>query len=617
MLILLLIAQISAPLSYAQEEEKTANEEIAEFANESGRDLADEILFENIASLAGSSCSLYALGTDLVNIAYDGQWSFTDSMLELSVLFRNESWREIIWAVTDEREAFIKELVKLKKQRCLLGFAMPEAQFDDQEEKRLEQIATVEKQITELEAKIEYFAIQRRNMLFDKPHFGGLQLEVGESFVLPKLEVEKIFYGLGGFTSLDVNFQQLLLSSRRVLMDTREDLAVVVTNIPEDCFAVVTVGHELDLYFASKFEYKAGVFVDDQGNSYASFSAFIDDNASEIVQQYIANSCSFSRDRALVDAELTGAKEQFLLFQNGLNQILDTVSQRIQNIEREISTLERQKRDGGEVSDDELQKLYQFRGRLLGIQEYHFLVLKKVGSPESQSLDALAQSLEDFSSAVLGVIKDDEEKKKSRISFAERFEAANERSLKGICTRIEAMYREAGRSTSDLPVIGYANGKEYCRAAPACADVGLDNLLGGSEGRKKLAECSGFLFDQSELGPNQLTQDVIASDSEDIGILLEQRALNDLLKQRNLHYASLRGRYKSLYGAQSDTTVVLEKMIKDTALDLFNPRLAKVYNPKGNEAKTHYGLMQKIYQDFKSFIDEQEGSCDAPETPSV
>jgi hypothetical protein len=614
-LVLSLVAMISAPLIHAQETE--GDKAVRELAEESGKELADELLFDNIASLAGSSCSLYALGTDLVNIAYDGQWSFIDSMLEISVLFRNESWREIIWEVTDKREAFVKALVKLEKQRCLLGFAKPEAQFDKKEEQRLQQVAQVERKIVELNQKIDYFALQKRNMLFDKPHFGGSVEDAGETFVLPELQVDKIFYALGGLTSLDVNWQQFIQSSKRVVMDTREDLAVVLTNIPDDCFAVVTIGHELDLYFAAKFKFQNGVYSDDQGREYASFKEFVESNGPQIVEQYTQAYCGASRDRALADADKTSADEQFILFQNGLNQSIDIASQKLQKVERELTTLEKLKNEGGEVSDEQLQELYRFRGRLIAIQEYHSLVLKKVGSSASQSLDKLAKSLEDFTSAVLGVISDDNDKKKSRLSFAERFENANERSLKKICSRIEAMYREAGRSTSDLPVIGYAKGREYCRAKPACAEVGLDNLVGGTEGRKKLAECSGFLFDQSELGPSQQTKDAIAADSEDIGLLLEQRALNDLLKQRNLHYVSLRNRYKSLYGSQSDTTGVVEQMIKDTALDLFNPDLPEVYNPEGSDTKTHFSLMQHIYRQFRSFLEEQKGSCDAPETPSV
>lgn len=612
-----LVLSMGMPLVNASRPATTGDEDVDALKNEVAREIADEVIFDNIASLAGSSCSLYSLSVDLVNIAYDGQWSFIDSMLELSVLFRNEPWREIIWAVSDKREAFITELTKLKKQRCLLGFAKPEAIFDNQEEKRLQQIAELEKNIAEMEMKAEYFAIQKRNMLFDKPHFGSYQENDEEIFFAEPLQVDKIFYILGGFTSLDVNFDQFIQSSKRVIADTREDLAVVATNMPADCFAVVTVGHEIDLYFSTKFRYENGVFRDDTGREYDSFKAFIDDNGAVIVQQYIERYCSSARNRALTDAELTGAKEQFLDFQNALNQIIDQVSQQLQSLERQISTLEKQQQDGLEIDTDKLKELNKIRGRWIGIKEYHQLVLQKVGSSESQSLDAIAKSLEDFSSAVLGVIKDDDDKKKSRISLAERMEKANERSLKKICTRIEAMYREAGRSTADLPVIGYANGREYCKAKPECADVGLGNLVGGTEGRKKLAECSGFLFDQSELGNNQNTDDVIQADAEDIGLLLEQRALNDLLKQRNIHFTSLRGKYKGLYGAQSDTTKVVEKLIKEAALDLYNPKVPEVYNPEGNAPQTHFSLIQHIYREFKKFIDEQKGSCSAPDEPKV
>jgi hypothetical protein len=610
-----LMVFISVPLSYAQATE--GDEAVRALADESGRELVDELLFDNIASLAGSSCSLYAAGIDLVNLAYDGKWTFQDSILEIAVLFRNEPWREISWAVSDQREEYAKELVSLEKQRCLLGFAKPEAQFDQQEQKRLQQVADVQRKIIELEEKINYFSIQRRNLLYDKPHFGGQQSDAGEKFDLPEIPVDKIFYSLGGFTTIDVNWEQFVQSSNRVVMDTREDLAVITRNIPNDCFAIVTVGHELDYYFASKFKYQNGMYRDAQGREYESFKAFVDDNGEKIVEQYTKKYCSESRARALADAEKTGAKKQYQLFQSTLKKTIDIVSKQLQSVNRQVTALEKQKIEGGEVSQESLEELYRFRGRLIAMREYHSLVLKKVPSPESQSVDKLAKSLEDFTSAVLGVVSDNNDKKKSRISFAERYKNAEERNLKKICARIEAMYREAGRSTADLPVIGVANGREYCRAKPACADVGLGNLVGASEGRKKLAECSGFLFDQSELGPSQLTKDVIKSTSEDIGILLQQRSLNDLLKQRNLHFNSLRGRYKSLYGAQSDTTTAVEQMIKDTALNLFNPKFEEVYDPDGDEDKTHFALMQKIYRDFKKFIDKQEGSCSAPDKPKT
>lgn len=588
-------------------------------ANESAKDVANNVLFNNIASLAGASCSLYGLGVDLVNVAYDGQWSFVDSMLELSVLFRNQSWREIIWSVEDEREAFVQKLVALKKQRCLLGFAAPEASFDNQEAQRQQQIQSVENQIVELEEKIDYYSLQRRNMLFDKPSFPDMtSFDPSQATLPPSLPVDKIFYALGGFTSLEVNWDQFLQKSKSLLLDVREDASVVFTTVPEDCSALVRIGQEMDFYFATKFRFQNGVYRDAEGNQYASFKAFVETNGPQLVQQYIQQYCSAVADRVAADNEQTGAEEQFALLQGNLNLIIQMANDALAGYESQLAVLQRlQAEDEEDMDLDQLQQLKVWRGRLIAIRDYHSLVLRKVGASTSKSLDALAESLESFTSAVLGVIKDDKDQKQSRISFAERFANANERNLQQICSRIEAMYREAGRSTADLPVIGYAKGREYCRARPQCADVGLDNLFGSTEGRKKLAECSGFLFDQSELGPSQLTKDVIAADSEDIGVLLEQRALNDLLKQRNLHFASLRNRYKSLYGAQSDTTVLLEQMISDTTLDLFNPNVAQIYDPNRNSEKTHSSLLQKIYQDFYAFMDEQEGSCPAPEKPEV
>lgn len=612
---LLLTIQLSL-MGYTHAQELT-DEQVDKLAEDTARDLADELVFENISSLASSACSLYGLGVDLVNVAYDGQWSFVDSLLEITVLFRNDPWRELIWAIKDQKEVFVEDLVGLKKQRCMLGFASPEAAAKDVEQKRQQQVSAIERQIVELEEKVDYYSIQSRNMLFDRPRFGDFQQINSESFVLPSLQVDKIFYMLGGLVDIEVNWEEFLSASKSAIMNVREDLSVLLENIPDDCFAVVTVGHELDLYFSSQFQYQDGAYVNDRGQRYDSFQAFVDANGAAIVEEYIEEYCDASRDRALAEAEKTGAEEQIQTFLDGLNAILDILGQRLSDVEKEVSEFEKKvsSAEADQLDQEILQELYRTRGRLLAMIEYHTLVLNSVGSSGSQSLEKIADSLANFAEAVLGVVSDDEGKKSSRLSFAERFDNANERSLQKICGRIEAMYNEAGRDTSDLPFVGFAKGKRYCRATTNCDDVELSNLTSGSEGLKKLAKCSGFLFDSSGAGTSQLTQDVLEATSEDLGILLGQRALNDLLKQRNLHFESLRNRYNALYSTQTDTTVILEQFLEDTALDLYNPELPEIYKPDSNQAKTHYGLMRRVYQDFWKFLDEQEGTCDAPEKP--
>ena len=229
------------------------------------------------------------------------------------------------------------------------------------------------------------------------------------------------------------------------------------------------------------------------------------------------------------------------------------------------------------------------------------------------SLTQLSQRLSSLVEAVLGVMRDEDGKASSRLSFSERFQQSKERQLQQICARIEKMYRQSGRDTGDLPIIGTANGYTYCRAKPECEGVNLSNFFGGSEGRKKLAECSGFLFNSSELGPGQITRDVLQRVGEDIGYLLQQGSYNDLLKARNLHFSSLRNRYQELYQAQSATTVALEDLLSDVSKDLYDPSLAPVFNPESSQPRSQYSLLGRIYRDFWQFLEQQEGSCSAPE----
>lgn len=590
-----------------------SQEDVDEINQQTVDILADELVFENIASLAGSSCSLYALGVDLVNLAYDGQWSFLESLLEVSVLFRNQPWRELIWAINDQREAYVTELTSLQKQRCVLAFAKPEAQIKNVENQRLQEVERIDQKIIELQEKIDVYAVYRRNMLFDRPVFYKPEID-GDSFVFDTVPVDKIFYPVGGVTALDVNWDQFLLDSKRVVTRVREDLQSVVATIPEDCFAVVRVGTELDAYFVAKFRYQDGAYVNEDGDRYETFRDFVNEGGKEVVDAYIQETCESSRDRALAQAEETSAEQQYEQFLRAVNQIITTSQTLLSQLNQALSQLPATQLT--EAQQVQKRDLLTLRARMLATIDYYSLVIQKVPSPESQSLDRLAESLADLSEAILGVVSDEDGRQKSRLSFAERFEKANIRNMEQICGRIEAMYRQVGRDTSDLPLIGYADGKRYCRATTDCADVNLGNLVGGSEGRRKLAECSGFLFEDSEQGPSQFTQDVISTTSQDLSLLLQERALNDLLKQRNLHFASLRNRYDALYGSQTDTTVLLEQIIEDVTVDLYNPEFSEVYNPEGNQPKTHFSLLRKIYQDFWKFMDQQEGYCPAPEEPS-
>lgn len=615
-----LIASSMGPLNYVQANQPQRDDSLGELATDVGSDIVDEVLFQNLSALAGPSCSLYALGNDLVNFFYDGQWSVLDSVLEISVLFRNGSWRELIWAINDQREAYVNELTKLKKQQCVLTFARPETNFEQGDagsERLLAQIDAIDERVAELEAKVQYFGEQRRNMLFDRPRFVDPELFQGTYQPLPALETDKIFYVLL-LDSIDVDWEQFVRDSKQFWMSTREDLRVVVESLSDSCFAVVNLGHELELYFTYVFHLEEGRYVDEEGNSYASFKEFIENNRSVIVQAY-TDFCEKDIEKNVVPtADATSAEVQFEEFQRVLKSLQKTAQARTSEVQDPLRVLQQRRLSGEEFSEPEQQQfmdLQQQRGRYLAMVEYYQLVQAKVGSSASKSLTELSNRLTRLVEAVLGVMRDRDGKTSSRISFSERFQKSKERQLQQICGRIEQMYRESGRDTGDLPVIGTANGYTYCRAKPECEGVNLSNFFGGSEGRRKLAECSGFLFNEGELGPSQLTQDVIQQVGDDIGYLLEQRSYNDLLKARNLHFESLRNRYGELYKTQGATTVVLENMLTDVSNDLDDVSLPPVFNPQGADPRTQNSVIRKAYRDFWDFLDQQEGSCPAPETP--
>lgn len=615
-----LIAQAMGPLSYAQANQALPDDSLSEYASDVGSDIVDEVLFQNLSALAGPSCSLYALGQDLVNFFYDGQWSVLDSVLEISVLFRNSSWRELIWAINDQREAYINELTKLKKQQCVLTFARPETNFEQGDagsQRLLAQMDAIDERVAELEAKVQYFGEQRRNMLFDRPQFIDPELFSGTYKPLPSLDTDKIFYVLL-LDSIDVDWEQFLRDSKQFLLSTREDLRVVLESLPDACFAVVNVADELELYFTYVFHLEEGRYVDSEGNSYASFKEFVENNQAAIVDSYTDFCQKDLEKNKMPKAPPTSAELQFKEFQRVLKSLQKTAQARISEVQHQQQVFQKRRVAGEELSEEEQQQfqaLKQQRGRYLAMVDYYQLVQSKVGSSASQSLTQLSERLTKLVEAVLGVMRDRNGTASSRLSFSERFQKSKERQLQQICGRIEQMYRQSGRDTGDLPVIGTANGYTYCRAKPECEGVNLSNFFGGSEGRKKLAECSGFLFNEGELGPSQLTQDVIRQVGDDIGYLLEQRSYNDLLKARNLHFESLRNRYGELYKTQGATTVVLENMLTDVSKDLDDVKLPSVFNPQGSDPRTQNSVINKVYRDFWTFLDQQEGSCPAPETP--
>ena len=90
----------------------------------------------------------------------------------------------------------------------------------------------------------------------------------------------------------------------------------------------------------------------------------------------------------------------------------------------------RKNRDQGDLNDEDREAFLEIikkRGEYRAVIDYHSLVMRKVGSSASKSLTELGDKLGNFVEAVLGVVSDDEGKKKSRISFSERFQKRKKR----------------------------------------------------------------------------------------------------------------------------------------------------------------------------------------------
>jgi|CXWL01.1.fsa_nt_gi hypothetical protein len=618
--ILLIIFQLtSLSMAHAQTGAKPdPNDTVSKVVTDKANEIADRTIFNNFAALAGPSCGMYALGIDLVNFFYDGEWNFRDSLLEISVLFKNEAWRELSWAINDQREIYTKELTKLKKQQCVLGFARPEQSVRDQNAVKAtdDQIARIDRRISQIEAKRNYFGLQRRNILTDRPKFEDPLQYSNTRYTIPPLETDKIFYEIFNSENFKVTGEEIVRDTKQFWRTAGEDMSVFADAFPDICFGIANMGHELGLYFALTFRFDGSNYRDDQGREYKNYRDFVTKNRDPIIKSYSDTYCKkaepqkFSTKKPDSPAEL-----QFKEFQKGLTLIRKKITVALRELEKQLKVLD-EKRAKAPLTPDEQRQLSELErqtGTYQGMIDYYGLVLSKVGSG-SKSLQALAERLNSFVEAIVGIERDRDGKVSSRLALSERFEKRKEKQLKDICSRIEAMYRASGRDTGQLPIIGEANGYVYCRAKTECEDVGLGNIFGGSAGLKKLAQCSGFLFDEHSLGPNQTTKDIIKNVGEDIGYLLEQSSYNDLLKVQKLHYSSLRSQYQSLYKTQSGVNGTLENMLADVSKNLYNQAKPDVFSPKG-EGKTQYSVLRKIYEEFWIFMSEQQGSCPAPKDP--
>jgi len=566
-------------------------------------DVADEVVFDNLSSLAGSACDLFALGVDVTSLLSTDQWSYVDSLLEVTVLFRNQSWRELIWALNDEYDRMGDQLTQLKKQQCVARFVNQD-NFDIDQNVREgvnQQLELLEGRIIELQWKMKYFSLVRREMLWNKPIFIDERVQ-GKITLLP---TDKVFYWLSD--AIDMNWEQLSRDTVNWLKNSWVDLRVFADQFPDTCHGLVSAVHELILTFT----YPAS------GDRYDTFKEFLLNNPAVISEEYVESFCESSLARDDVTRSRTSAEEQYRKLMLNAGMAIERGAARLLADASPLLALINKKRDTGTLSEDEEKQLIAFletRGMVTGMIEYHSLIMQKVQAPTSTSLTKLTESLQNFVEAVLGVIKDDQGKNASRISFSERFENRKEKQFQDICSRIAEMYSQSGRNLADLPTIGAAKGKTFCQARLDCEGVNLTNLFGASEGRKKLLECSGFTFTVNQLRPSQLTEDVIQETNEDIADILQTRALNDLLQARNLHFSSLRERFRQQYRTSDGSTRILEGILDGASRQLYQGDTK--YDPEGTIPKTQYSVLKKVYTDFYSFIDQQSGYCAAPKNPS-
>jgi len=585
-------------------------------------EVLDELLFDNIASLAGPVCDLNALLT--VDFAsWPGQqWSFVWSLLDITVLARNEPWRELIWALDDRRAELVEEMSVVKKKKCLLNASLLEVQNkqgDEAYDKRKRSVEKMTEELETIERKYNFLTERRNEMAYDKgPKFIDVnKAKVGE-YNVSAVETGRIFYWLFTPSFFGANWDQIVEDSTEFAERTVEkDLAVFYENLPSGCTAGLTL--TTDLIFA--FFYPVGSIID-------AYDKLVTGEDNQKIIDGIQKACGMKKDAPdiIIKDKANSLDKEYDDFMTNLEKIIEKVGKWLPEAEGEVLRLEIIKQTNGSLNTAEARRYESmkfWRDTFEGMLEYYTLVLSKVGSPASQSLSSLGDSLSNFVEAVLGVSKDEKGKASSRLALAERFQKRKKAQLQKICGRIEAVYREAGRSVSDLPVIGFADGETYCRAQQDCADVNVSNVGDGISGLSKLAKCSGFSFSGSEMGVSQATQDAIDIVGEDIGNIMEQETYNELLKTRNLHYESLRNRYGGMYGAQTDSTAVLELILKDVSKDLYpikiddptkqDLQLPKTYDPDGQKAGTHYSILRKLYVDFFNFAKQQKGTCAAPE----
>ncbi|MDP3975794.1 MAG: hypothetical protein Q8P95_02660 [bacterium] len=611
MIVVVLIASlIVSPVGVETGRAETDSGVVESFGEGFGTQFGDQLLEGVVRPVVPAACGLYSLGIDLLNLGGEG-WSMLKSLLDMTVLFRNESWRNLLWGIEDKREQLMTQRTALEQQWCLKKLDISKGDQQQQAQTQ-EQALQLERRVNEVKTKMDFLEEQKFRMMGNKPVFKKKpEADFDDEgafydFLGQKLDTDKIFYWLVDPSDFfSINWEQVSKEGGTFLRRSATDFRVLLDALPDTCAAVIDVGVDLTQYFAYALEKEE-----------MTLKEFLDQHGQRLAEMY-GEHCQPQGGEVLEVPKPTSVEEQYRLFLETLNENIKAYGKALTKMEEVIADLDVQRLKGGLSSEDQirLQEAIRGRNRILAAIDYESLALSKVGGPGSANLSKLGEKLSGLLEAVIGVKKDQDGKLQQRLSMAKRLEAGRERSYQSICQRIVTMYKKAGRSTSDLPVIGSANGVTYCRSEPKCEGVNLTNLSGLGGGVKELIKCSGFGFEGNELSLPGSEQDIVASGSEDLGTLLQEQSYNELLKAQNLHFKGLRARYKTMFTAQTDLVATeLVNILKDVSDNLVE------IPPAGGSKKsviTHQSRLEQIYGSLWDFQNAQKPTeaCLAPRNP--
>lgn len=635
----LLMFSFLAHPAFAAPEQPSPTKELLKDVTEK---TANSVIFDNLTGLVGPTCSLYGLGYEILNSVYDDE-TFggggvgqiipmpIQSIAEISVLFRSEPWRNLIWALDDRRTSLLEQRAQLQKQKCYFNAAVGGYQvkgLEYQKNVMQDRLQGTDMQLAEVQAKLDFFKDERIGLVwsFDRPpEFldpSSLQKNPKTLTPLEFVPVDKIFYVLPSLTAFKNIGGQGIYEAKKIWAQMKPELSATLDFLPDACFAGADVVNQLYL----QFSYAMG-----QEGGYKDFQDFIEKNKTDIKKVYIEKVCKTAQKQVSKkgerpeDVKLTEAEAQYKAFLQALEQTIKIYGADLVRIEHELTILNQKKRasvslapaDAKAVNED-IPKLAKQRAEALARIDFYTLVISSVGSPSSNSLSALSQKLTELVETILNVKKDENGKVSSRLNLSDRFQKSKERSLQQICSRIEDMYRKSGRDLGLLPVIGVANGRTYCRVDATCESVDNPTIPGISEGGKRLADCTILKFQNGQLGPSSVDTQSTIQAGQDIAFMLSQQSYQDLEQQKNLYFRSLSARYLTMAQNQHDLSGVIGQILDGATKTLNFKGKEKNYDSKNETTqRNQYTLEGKIYQDFYSFVEAQKGPyCPAGKEPN-